>query len=273
MHFPDLQRKATKLITDNASSILTAGGVVGTVATAVLTARATFKAAEIIHEREMEPWVRAVDDPKGEGVITIQEEPEDVSNLDKAKMIWPQYIPPVAVGTATVTCIVAANVISVKRAAALAAAYTISEGRFQEYKDKVTEKFGVNKERAVRDEVAQDRVEQNPPSKEVLILASGDVLCYDMLTGRYFQSTVENIKKAENRTNLALMQYDSVSLSQFYDEVGLPATNYTDEVGWNTSFGSNIEVRFSTTMSPDDQPCIAIDFSVAPRPDYSRLWD
>ena len=43
--------KLKYLLNENSTTILTAAGVVGTVGTAVLTGRATFKAAELIRER------------------------------------------------------------------------------------------------------------------------------------------------------------------------------------------------------------------------------
>lgn len=261
MHLPDVKRLAGQFLEENASSILTAGGVIGVTMTAALTGKASFRAAEILREKQIQ-----AEDPDG-GFPDRQ-----LTKADKVKAVWPLYIPPVAIGAATIGSIIAANMMSAKRAAALAAAYGISERNLREYKEKVTEKLGLNKERALRDEIAQDRVSNNPPTKEVLILASGDVLCYDMLTGRYFQSTVENIKKAENRINQELFNHQYASLSHFYEEIGVPPTTYTDEVGWNQMTTGALEVRFSTTTSPDDRPCIAIDFVVPPKPDYTQLY-
>lgn len=261
MHFPELQKRAGQFVSDNASTILTAGGVIGTTLTAVLTAKATFKAAEIIRQKELDHVVEADGHTMG------------LDTMDKVKLVWPHYVPPVVIGTATIASIVGANMMSAKRAAALAAAYGLSERQLKEYKEKVTEKLGVSKERTMRDEIAQDRVNANPPTREVIIIAGGDVLCHDLLTGRYFQSSVENIKKAENKMNQEMYLNDSVSLSQFYDEIGLPPTSMSDEVGWNlASDDGPIEVRFTTTRTPDDRPCIAFDFTVAPKYGYTRTY-
>lgn len=268
MNVPDLQKKAGKFLVDNASSILTAGGVVGTVTTAVLTSRATFKAAEIIREKEIEEIEKA-----GEDIARTDAQTMGLSTGARIKLVWPYYVPSVVVGSATIGSIVMANRISVQRAAALAAAYGISEGRLQEYKEKVAEKLTGPKKQAIDDEIAQDRVNANPPSREVIILAGGDVLCYDMLTGRYFRSTVEQIKRAETEINHELFESDGASLSEFYDKIGLPPTNYTDTVGWNGLQDGVLEVKLSTVMSPDEKPCVAIDFSIAPTPNYTKLYE
>jgi hypothetical protein len=152
----------------------------------------------------------------------------------------------------------------------LTAAAGISERALQEYKDKVLEKFGAKEEEKVRDEIAQDRVSQFPPSSQVMITGSGNVLCYDMLTGRYFNSTMEDIKRAENKVNYELIHFMSCSLSHFYDEIGLPPTVYSDTHGWNMNH--HMEIKFTTVLSEDNRPCIAIDFSRHPIPDYDKNW-
>jgi hypothetical protein len=147
-----------------------------------------------------------------------------------------------------------------------------SDRALGEYKEKVIERLGPRQDEKIRDEVAQDRVTANPPrSEEVIMVGSGQVLCYDMLTGRYFNSTVEDIKRAENSVNYELIHFMSCSLSHFYDEIGLPPTAYTDSVGWNMN--NRMEVKFSTTMTEDKRPCIAIDFSRPPLADYTNHWE
>ena len=244
------------LVNENSTTILTGVGVVGTVATAVLTGRATFKAAEII-QKELLP------DEEGRA-------PGELSKTEKAKLVWPHFIPPFAVGAATITSIIMANRISSKRLAAIAVASTISERALQEYKTKVVEKLGDSKETALREEIAQDRVTNNPPSNQVIIAGSGDVLCFEPLTGRYFNSTIETVKKAENKVNYEIIHFDSCSLSMFFDEVGLAPTDYSDMVGWNVA--NRMEVKFSTTMSEDGRPCLVVGFTNMPSLEYNNVW-
>jgi Family of unknown function (DUF6353) len=255
--------KLKYLLNENSTTILTALGVGGTIATAVLTGRATFKAADLIAEEKL------ILDTTTE-VSDLA--PVELSKTEKTKLVWSLYVPPVAMGILTVTSIIFANKISSKRIAALTIAGGISERAFQEYKDKVVEKLGMRQDEKLRDEIAQDRVNANPASgREVLIVGTGDVLCYDMLTGRYFQSTMEDIKRAENKVNYELIHFMSCSLSHFYDEIGLPPTPYTDSVGWNMN--NHMEVKFSTVFSTDNRPCIAIDFSRAPIPNFEKHWE
>lgn len=256
------------LLNDNSTTILTAVGVTGTAVTAYLTGRASFRAAEIIREAENH---REEDFKAGGEVLHKVTTSNMLSRWSKVKLVWRCYIPPFGAGLATITSIVFANKISSKRIAALTVASVTSERALKEYKEKVIEKLGIRQEQKIRDEVAQDRVNKHPVQKEVIIAGSGEVLCFDMMTGRYFQSTVEEIKRAENKVNHELVNFMSASLSSFYEELGLPPTPYTDTVGWNMN--NRMEVAFSTVMSSDDRPCIAVDFLNPPVADYDRLHD
>jgi Family of unknown function (DUF6353) len=255
--------KAKFLLENHSTTILTGIGVGGTVATAVLTGRASFKAARIIEQEKL----LFQDEVEAARLVDAE-----LSRTTKVKLVWKEYLPPVASGVLTITSIIVANKISSKKIAALAVAGGISERALQEYKDKVVEKLGERQSEKMRDEIAQDRVSKHPiGTKEVILAGTGEVLCYDMLSGRYFQSTVEEIKRAENKINFEIVQFMQASLSQFYDEIGLPPTPFTDSVGWNSN--NPIELQLSTVMSPDGRPCIAVDFTRHPTHDYDRIID
>lgn len=275
-----LIEKAKFLVNDNSGTILTGIGVSGTIATAYLSGRASFKAAQIIEHAE-EEYKKDEVLFKSSAMETLSEEVSEayakllasrkLSPTTKVKLVWRLYLAPVAVGSTTIVSIVMANRLSSKKIAALAVASGISERALQEYKAKVIEKLGAKQDQTVRDEIAQERVTNNPlNSREIVLAGTGDVLCYDMTTGRYFASSVEDIKRAENKINYQLLHFQAASLSEFYDEIGLPATNYTDSVGWNDT--ERFEVQFTTTMSSDNRPCIAIDFVHPPQLEYARRY-
>lgn len=253
--------KAKFLVTDNSTTILTAMGVAGTVSTAVLTGRSTFKAAQLI-EREQDALEREAALENGEGW-------KEQTVVSKTRLVWRLYIPPAAVMLTTITSIIMANKLASKKIAALAVAGGISERALQEYKAKVVEKLGERQDTKIRDEIAQERIDQHPlSSREVILAGTGEVLCFDMLTGRYFQSTMEEIKRAENKINHELNNHMNASLSEFYNEIGLPPTPYTDSVGWNAN--NLLKLQFSATLQ-DGKPCMAIYFEHPPISDYHRF--
>lgn len=258
MNIRDIFKNTGKYLTDNSPAVLTGVGVAGTVATAVLTGRATIQATRIYDEELRVIGVEGLDD--------LSKDRQKIL----AKEILPLYIPPVVVGTLTVTSIIAANRVGTRRAAALAAAYTISERSFQEYREKVVERLGETKEQKVRDEIAQDQVDRNPVgNREIIISSNGDQLFFESYTGRYFQSTMEDVKKAMNDTNYHMFQDQYASLGDFQRRIGLPLTDISEEVGWKVD--APLDIAFHGVISDDQRPCIAIQYRVEPVRDYHRF--
>lgn len=249
----DIVKKTTTLFTENAPAILTGVGVVGTVGTAVLSGRASIKAHDICQKADMQYAV----EHDGHGKL---------DTLDKVKLTWQVFVPPVAAGAATIACIVMAQRLNAQQITALAAMYGLSQDRLQEYREKVAEQFGVNKEQKVLDAAAQEQVNKTPGS-QVVVLGDGEVLCFDKFSGRYFRSTMDRIKKAENAVNRDIYNYDYASLSMFYEDAGLPPTSESDHVGWNSS--NALEVEYSAVLTPEEEkPCISVGFKYPPRRDY-----
>jgi len=61
-----------------------------------------------------------------------------------------------------------------------------------------------------------------------------------------------------------------ISLSEFYDALGLDHTKISDELGWNIDEGL-IEITFSSQISDDGRPCIVVDYETAPRYDFYKF--
>lgn len=249
-------RKVERVLFDNSPTILTVLGVTGTVTTAYLTGKASFRAHEIIMRLENGPDQR-YDPDTG---MTLQEMVQET---------WHEYIPAVGMGATTIFCIVASNRISNRRAAAVAAAYSLSEKAFTEYREKVVEKIGEKKEHAVREEIAQTNVTANDSGRSIVI-GDGKVLCFEQYTGRYFESTMENIKKAQNDTNYQILGDGYASLTDFYARVGIDRTPFSDEVGWNSD--KRLELSFSSVLTEDSKPCLAFSFTVEPIREYQKFF-
>jgi hypothetical protein len=265
MNLAAFKTQAQRFVSDNATGILTAGGAAGTVVTAVLTARASFKAAEMINNRLAEFEGPPVTSAGTETAV-------EMDTVEKVKLVWPQFIPPVVTGSATITAIIMANRMNAQKIAAMAAVYTISENRLKDLQKKVEEKLTGPKNEEIYKEMAQDKVRQNPASREVIILDGKTVLCFDEFSGRYFNSTMERIQSARLATNTEMYHHDYASLSHFYDELDIAPTGYSDTVGWNSATTGPMDIKFSTVMSPDNKPCLALYFVVAPAPNYAQLY-
>lgn len=211
--------QAIHLVKSNSPAILTAIGVSGTVTTAYLASKASYEAAGVIRKAEM-----GVDDL-----------PTDFRGRLQSRLpyVWRLYIPAALSGSVTIGCIIAVNTIGTRRTATAAAAYTLSEKAFAEYKDKVAETIGENKEGRISDAVAVDQVTANPPSQSILMMAEpGKVVCHDPYTGRYFHSDMEALKRAELATNLKLTREQYATMNDFYEELGVYCSENADDMGW-----------------------------------------
>lgn len=247
MDFGGLARRTSKLVTDNSPVILTAIGVTGVVTTAFLTGRATIQAAERIQDHNKDMDINDLWMPSKE----------------RAKLVWKCYIPPAVAATLTIAAIICANRVGTRRAAAVAAAYAISEKAWTEYRDKVVETIGKKKDEEVRAAVAQDKVSQNPSEgSQIIVTKDGSVLCYEAFTGRYFLSDMETLRRAENEVNYEVLHHDFATLSDFYDRIGLEHTTLSDDVGWSSD--KLLELKTSAVLTETGKPCLVVDFRVMP---------
>lgn len=247
MSFRDIIKRGEKLIISNSPLILTAIGVTGTITTAYFAGTASFKAAEILGREDR------VRDAANLDALTPRE---------KVEKVWKLYIPAVTTGTLTCACIIGANRIGTRRAAAMAAAYSLSERAFEEYKAKVVETVGKNKELKVRDELAADRIKNNPVDhSKVIVTGDGDVMCLDSFSGRYFKSDMESIRRAENDINFQILHSDYATVTDFYSKIGLEPTSISTDLGWNND--KKLEIHYSSTLE-EGKPYLVIDFATVP---------
>ena len=225
----------------NSPAILAAVGVSGTITTAYLTGVASFKAARTIDRME-------------------RKKARELDPKEKVELVWKMYIPPVVSGGVTVSAIVVGTAIGARRTAALAAAYSLTDKALGEYKAKVVEQLGEHKEGKIRDQLAQESVDSNPPSgRELMIAGPGNVLCYERFTGRYFHSDMETLRKAENTINAKLNREMYAYLADFYDLVGLSDTSAAQDLGWDSN--KHLELTFHTVLAEDGRPALAIEYN------------
>lgn len=257
INITSLVKAGTNLISDNAPAILTAFGAVGVVTTAVLTARSTFEAAEVIRD---------------EVIARNELGHDDLTTPEKVKMTAGLYVEPVVMGALSCAAIIGSHRISSRRAAVLAAAYALNEGKLEEYQEKIKEKLGVKKEAEARAEIAQDRVNRDFGNSEVL-LDEGDnkVLIREDYTGRFFWSTIEDVNRAVNEVNMQILNSrdKAVRMSDFHKRLGLSEVSLSDCMGWTKD--EPLELEWSTCTTPDGTQAVhTFDYANRPIMDPER---
>ena len=192
----------------NSSTILTCVGAAGVVVTTVLAVKATPKALTLIEKAK---------DEKG----------EDLTKLETVKIAGPTYIPTIISGAATIACIFGSNVISKHQQAALMSAYALLDNSFKEYREKVDELYGEDAGKEIRAEIAKDKYTGDEVSGE-----DDKELFYDFFSGRYFESTSENVTWAMYEINRSLVVNCGACLNEFYDFLGLEPRLEYENIGW-----------------------------------------
>lgn len=251
--------KIVHALAKNSPTLLTGLSVAGLVTTPVLAVRATPKALEIITNERLE---RADKDKK----FIYGSTP--IPKMEILKLTWKCYVSSAIMGGLTIACIIGAHALHLRKQAALAGACSLTVTALREYQAKVIETIGENKAREIKEEMYKDKLRNDPVgSKEVLIAGQGEMLCYDVLSGRYFKSDIETVRKAQNDLNRDLMNEMWVDLNAVYDALGLPPTRLGAELGWSVN-DSLIEFKFSTQIADNGAPCLVIDYEVTPGQDY-----
>lgn len=130
--------------------ILFGAGVVGVVAAAVLASRATLKLENIVDEAKEK--LEEIDSVSNHNEYSDEDRVKDKAQLYAltALKVTKLYGPAVLVGAASIGCLTGSHTVLTKRNAALTAAYAAIEKGFQQYRDRVIDDLGEEKDRQYR---------------------------------------------------------------------------------------------------------------------------
>lgn len=194
---------------------------------------------------------------------------DSLTGKEKFLLTWRHFIAPATLGALTVTCVIGSNAISTRRAAALASAFALSEKAFSEFREKAVESLTKPKEQKIYDDIAEDRIKENPPQSNTLVVQGTDVPCYDVYSDRYFVSSAEKLRKAQNDINAQCINDMYASHNEFYHLIGLPGIPAGEAVGWTTD--NMLDLRFTTVLN-GDQPVLAVNYTTNPKENYHKIW-
>lgn len=241
-----LLQSSIKFLKKNASTILTYVGSAGVIATSVMAAKSTPKALALLENAK-------------------NEKEEDLTKLEKVKIAGPAYIPAIIMGASTIACIFGANALNQRQQAALMSAYALLDNSYKDYKKKLAELYGEDTVDEIKEEIVKDKYEENPYQVE-----AGKQLFYDDFSQRYFESTTENVLRAEHELNKMLATNYEVCLNEFYELLGIDRVDYGDYLGWSTGElvetyqYSWIDFHHQKVIMDDGLECTIISISMEP---------
>jgi len=238
-------------------TLLFVAGVVGVAASTVLACRATLKLEELMAEIE--------DDLNTAKHLKHEKYSEDDRKKDIAYVyirtgvkITKLYGPSIVLGVASVGALAGSHHILSKRNAALTAAYASLQKGFNEYRQRVVDELGEDKERELRyqvKDVADGKDETG--KKKTVKQATGSPSVY----ARFFDQNNKNwnttaeynllfLRCQQNYLNDKLKARGHVFLNEVYDELGMDHSTEGAVVGWLWNSEGDQYIDFGIFDSP-----------------------
>lgn len=243
--------------------ILVVTGVVGTVVGAVMACKATTKVNFILEEAKEHIDIVHTGVEKGEvkgylengevGMVPYSAEDgqKDLvgvyakTGLKLAKL----YGPSVAVGVASITSVLVGHNILRKRNLALAAAYTVVDTGFKQYRGRVIERFGEQLDKELKYDIKAKEVEETVVDKkgkekkvtktievaDPIAAMSPYTICFDETCDGWERDAEHNkffLLQQQDYANDKLKARGYLFLNEVYDMIGAKRTKAGQAVGW-----------------------------------------
>ena len=241
--------KTQYFLKKHSSTILTVIGAGGVVATSVLAVKATPKAMLLLEEAK---------NVKG----------DELTPVEVVKAAWKPYVPAVIVGTSTIACIFGINYLSTKNQASLMSAYALLDSSFKEYREKVNDVYGEDADLKIIQEVAESKFDEDAESDD------DKVWFFDYQSVRFFESTMDQVLRAETEFLELLQNRGYACLNEYYDILGLPHCDFGYQLGWHDSEKidpydcEELEFSYEKTTMKNGKECWIIDVNLSPESDY-----
>lgn len=241
-------------IKKHSPEILMGAGIVGTVASTVLACKATTKVGEILDETKATTAI--IHDGMEKGNINGQEYTQDDGKKDLT-IVYAQtgvqllklYAPAIVLGALSITSIVAGHTILKKRNIALAAAYTVVDKGFKDYRKNVVERFGKEIDKELRYNIKAKEFEtetvdekgKKKVKKEVVdvINDNSNISLYakffDETSSQYTKDAGYNLmflRMQQECANEMLRSRGHLFLNEVYDLLGMKREPWGQVVGW-----------------------------------------
>lgn len=270
----------TKSAKQNRPHLTFGAGVIGVTVAAVWACKSTLRLEETMDEIDAELEVFH----EQEDVTT----PETIYAYSRAAMkITKLYAPSVVLGAASIGLLVDSHVSLTKRNAALTAAYTSLSLAFEEYRERIREEIGEERERELFEHVVEEDI-LNEDGEKIGSLkrtpASEHSRFFDEFSPEYQRNNEHNrlfLTCQQNYFNDLLQARGHVFLNEVYDNLGLDRSAAGQIVGWrfepgSDSHGANyidfgIENAYNRDFVNGPEQSILLHFNVDTQPIVDSL--
>ena len=234
--------------------ILVVSGIVGAITSTVMACKSTTKISSVLEEpkKELDRIHECMEDEefKNEHDYTEEDGKKDLAivytqtGVKLAKL----YAPSVILGTLSITAILAGHNILRKRNVALAAAYTVVDKSFKDYRSRVIERFGSDLDKELKYNIKAKEIEEtvvDGKGKEKKVKKTIDVVDADGISeyAKFFDEGCKGweddpdfnlltVRECEKFANRKLKTNGYLFLNDVYDMLGIQRTRAGQVVGW-----------------------------------------
>lgn len=240
-----------------APEILTAAGVVGGVTSGVLACKATLKVDKVMdkHEADMD-YIHDAEMHNGD--YNVKKETA-IAYAQTAGRLAKLYAPAVSLGVASTACVLSGFGIIKKRNVAITAAYSVVQGKLSEYRKRVVDELGEEKDREFYHGLAKTKItveetedgKTKKVKKEVHVADPNGLSMYakffDDSSPMWRNDSGQNLLFLQCQQNFAndkLHTTGHVFLNEVYDALGIPRTKEGAIVGWVEGSGGDDFIDF-----------------------------
>ena len=245
--------KAGLKLKKHSPEILAAIGTVGVVTSAVMACKATTKISEILDNTNDQ--LDTIRDAANNLDLADQYSADDAKKdttivyIQTGVKFMKLYAPAVAVGVASLGCLLGSNHILRKRNVALAAAYTAVDKSFKAYRGRVVERFGEEMDRELRYNIKAKEVQEivtDENGNETTVTSTIEVpeinhdnseyaRCFDETCIGWTRDPEYNmmfVTQIQNWANDRLQSKGYLYLNEVYEMLGFQRTKAGQVVGW-----------------------------------------
>jgi hypothetical protein len=257
-------------ISKHSPHILFGAGIIGVAASGVLAARATLKVEEILDYHEtwsghINESFEIVDD------YTVDDRRKDLALLyvQTTVKITKLYGPAIIVGGLAFAALTGSHRILTKRNAALTAAYAVIDKSFKEYRERVVDDQGVDKDREYLKGIVTEKVSETSEDGKSVTVSEKKTQTGLSPYGVFFHDGNPNWTSRPEMNLLFLRGHQTylndlfkskgyLFLSDVYDALGFEQTKASRIVGWHKD-----------SKNGDN----AIDFGIFEDSQALRVWE
>jgi hypothetical protein len=270
----------------NSPAIMFGAGIATAVASTVMACKATLKFEEVLIEAQKdqdEMRQMSIDRPERYSENDLARDLK-LMRVKTAVRIGKLYAPSVCLGIVSVGLLTGAHVVLTKRNAGLTAAYVALDKGFREYRDRVVQEFGEDKDRELRfGTIEKEIIEEGEHGHEVKTVKRNAVTKKSVYA-RYYDESNKHWSPHPHDNKVFLMSQQSwlndrlgangyVMLNDVYDCLGMERSTAGAVVGWvkNSKIGDGyIDFGLGDSSDPvirdfmfnNDNTGILLDFNV-----------